>query len=126
MESKPFVDFETFSKSDIRIGTIRVVEPVEGSEKLLRCMIDFGPELKTHDVELADGTVVGLRQILSGIRPYFPEFETLIGKQALYIVNLPPRSMMGFESHGMLLAVGDNDCVLLQPHKEVAPGSAIH
>jgi methionyl-tRNA synthetase len=68
------ITYDEFKKMDIRIGTIKQVEPIEGTDKLLKCQIDFGdPEL---------------RQIVSGIREYYPEYETLVGKQVLYIVNL--------------------------------------
>jgi methionine--tRNA ligase beta chain len=100
-------------KMDIRIGTIREVSPIEGADKLLKFMIDFGdPES---------------RQILSGIREFFPEFETLVGKQALYIVNLEPRTIRGLESNGMLMAVDglDGKPVFLTPEVPVAPGAKV-
>jgi methionyl-tRNA synthetase len=126
MNIKELVTFESYVSMDIRFGTIRAVFPVEGSEKLLRCLVDFGPELATEEYTNAEGEIVPVRQILSGIRTYFPEFQELVGQQALYIVNLPPRDMMGYTSHGMLLAAGENDCVLVQPQKPVEPGSALH
>lgn len=121
-----YVSIDQLAAMDIRIGTIRVAEPVEGSEKLVRCLIDFGPEFATHEITAEDGSVLKLRQIVSGIHLYFADLNELVGKQALYILNLAPRKLMGIESHGMLLAVGDNDCVLLTPHKPVEPGSRIH
>ncbi len=119
------ISYDEFKKLDARIGTIRFVEPVEGSEKLLRCLVEFTPELKTEDYTDAAGIVYPVRQIVSGIRPYFPEFGTLVGKQVLYVVNLEPRSIMGITSHGMILAVGDEAPTLLVPEKSVAPGSKI-
>ncbi len=96
---------------DIRIGTIKQVEPIEGTDKLLKCQIDFGePEA---------------RQIVSGIREYYPEFETLVGKQVLYIVNLEPREIRGHMSHGMLMAVGDDKPIFLVPETPVGPGSKV-
>lgn len=100
-------------KLDIRVGTFKEVTPVEGSEKLYKEIVDFGPEL-------------GERQILSGIQKFF-EPSDLIGKQALFIVNLEPRTMMGQESQGMLLAVDDeNGPVLLMPEKPVPNGTITH
>ena len=126
MELKPQIEFDDYVKTDLRVGTITQVFPVEGSEKLLRCLIDFGPELATETVTTEEGEILHLRQILSGIRPYYPQYSDLVGKQALYIVNLAPRAMMGYTSWGMLLAVGENDCVMLSPEKPVIPGSALH
>lgn len=112
-EKPVYVSYDEFKKMDIRIGTIREVSPIEGADKLLKFMIDFGdPES---------------RQILSGIREFFPEFETLVGKQALYIVNLEPRTIRGLESNGMLMAVDglDGKPVFLTPEVPVAPGAKV-
>lgn len=104
---------DDLSKLDIRVGTFKSVEPVEGSEKLYKEIVDFGSE-------------IGERQILSGIQKYFTP-EELIGKQALFIVNLEPREMMGLTSEGMLLATDNEDgVVLLTPEKEVLNGAEIH
>lgn len=84
-----YVDFETFSKSDLRVVHIKDCKAVEKSTKLLEFTLD-------------DGTGVD-RTILSGIHAYY-EPEELIGKNVLAILNLPPRSMMGKESNGMLLS----------------------
>ncbi len=105
------ITYDEFKKMDIRIGTIKQVEPIEGTDKLLKCQIDFGdPEL---------------RQIISGIREYYPEFETLVGKQVLYIVNLEPREIRGNMSHGMLMAVGNDKPIFLVPETPVAAGSKV-
>jgi len=108
-----YVTYEEFKKMDMRVGTIVEVSPVEGTDKLLRCQIDFGEE--------------NLRQIVSGIREFFPEYETLVGKQVLYIVNLEPRMIRGVESQGMLMAVDGKDGkpVFLTPEFEVAPGAKV-
>lgn len=104
---------DDFQKLDIRIGTFKSVEAVEGSEKLYKEIVDFGNE-------------IGERQILSGIQKYFTP-EELIGKQALFIVNLEPRMMMGLESQGMLLATDNEDgAVLLIPEVKVPNGSQTH
>ena len=104
---------DDLQKLDIRVGTFTSVTPVEGSEKLYCEKVDFGPE-------------IGERQILSGIQKYFAP-EDLIGKQALFIVNLEPREMMGLISQGMLLATDNADgAVLLTPEKPVPNGSKIH
>ena len=139
-----YVSYEEFKKMDIRIGTIREIEPVEGTDKLLRCQIDFGfkaPSLEVipesdsvlTDAELAKLDAVAseperdVRQIISGIHEYYPDYETLIGKQVLYIVNLEPRTIKGHVSHGMLMAVDgkDGQPVFLVPDEPVEPGSKV-
>lgn len=138
-----YVTYEEFKKMDIRIGTIREVEPVEGTDKLLRCQIDFGTKKPVIDVvpesdsiltdsELAKLDAVAeperdMRQIISGIREYYPDYESLIGKQVLYVVNLEPRQIKGYMSHGMLMAVDGNDGhpVFLVPDEPVEPGSKV-
>ena len=113
-----YVNYEEFKKMDIRVGTIREVESVAGTDKLLCCMVDFGE--------------MELRQIVSGIHEFYPEYEKLIGKQVLYIVNLEPRIIKGTESNGMLMAVdgpsttlGINKPVFLIPETEVNAGSKV-
>ena len=120
-----YVTYDEFKKMDIRIGTIRHVEEIEGADKLLKFLIQFTEELKTQDFEMADGSIVPVRQILSGIREYYPEHGSLVGKQVLYIVNLEPRTIRGLESHGMLMAVGDDAPIFLIPESPVEPGSKV-
>jgi methionyl-tRNA synthetase len=112
-----YVTYDEFKKMDIRVGTIREIESVEGADKLLKCMVEIG------DVD-TDGNPV-LRQIVSGIHEYFPEYQQLIGKQVLYIVNLEPRTIRGVESNGMLMAVGDGAPIFLIPENPVTPGSKV-
>lgn len=140
-----YITYDQFKKLDIRIGTIREIEPVEGTDKLLRCQIDFGIKQPTIDVipetdsvltdeELAklgspDDVVEerDIRQIISGIREYYPDYESLIGKQVLYVVNLEPREIKGHMSHGMLMAVDgtEGQPVFLTPDEPVLPGSKV-
>jgi len=109
---KPPVPFETFIQLDIRIGTIISAEVVVGSEKLLKLEVDFEEE-------------VGKKQILSGIAKYFT-VEDLVNKQAVFLVNLETKMIMGFESQGMLLvAEEEGKIVLLRPALEVKNGSVI-
>lgn len=113
------VSYEEFKKMEIKVGTVKSVEEIEGADKLLRFMIDFG------DVnESGEST---FRQIVSGLKEYYPSFQELVGKQLLYIVNLEPRSIKGVESNGMLLAVDgkDGNPVFLVPEVEVDAGSKV-
>ena len=105
------ITYDEFKKMDIRIGTIREVESIPDADKLLKFQIDFGE--------------LGILQILSGIKEYYPDFQQLVGKQALYIVNLEPRTIRGFESRGMLLAVGDDKPIFLSPESPVPTGSSV-
>lgn len=111
-----YLTIDEFAKLEARIGVVLSAEAVEGSEKLIRLMLDFGEEKP--------------RQILSGIRKWY-EPETLIGKRMLFVINLAPRMMMGLESQGMLMAVDglDGEPVFLVPDtsfgKEVRPGSRV-
>ena len=114
-----YVSYEEFKKMDIRVGTIKEVEAVPETDKLLRCQIDFN--------EVDEEGNKKLRQIISGIKEYYPETEKLIGKQVLYIVNLEPRTIKGFESNGMLMAVDGKEGkpVFLVPEVEVDNGSKV-
>ena len=72
------------------------MERIEKSEKLLKLSVDFKE-------------ATGPRQILSGIAKYFPNIENLINKKCTFVTNLEPRPLMGFESNGMIMAVGGGD-----------------
>lgn len=104
------ITIDQFKDVEIRVGTVRTAEPVEGADKLLRLTVDFGEE-------------AGPRQILSGIREYVaPDFLT--GKQFPFVTNLAPRIIRGHESNGMILAVGEgSEFALLTPTAPVTAGS---
>lgn len=91
--SEEMVDFDTFSKSDFRVVKVKNCEAVPKSKKLLRFTLDDGTDNE--------------RTILSGVHAFY-EPDELIGKTLVAIVNLPPRSMMGFDSCGMLLSAVHN------------------
>ena len=108
---KPTVTFEDFQKIDIRAGTIERVEEIEKSEKLVRLVVDFG-----------DHT----RRILAGIKTERVDPTEIEGRQALFVVNLEPRKMMGEMSEGMLFDIGYADGitpVLAVPEAPVPNGS---
>ena len=104
------INYDYWSKVDLRVVEIKAAEPVEGSEKLLKLTIDLGSEE---------------RQIVSGIaKSYTP--ESLVGRQVVIIANLEPRSLMGLESQGMLLAADSPEGpVILMPERAVAAGVKI-
>jgi methionine--tRNA ligase beta chain len=116
------ITIEDFAKLEIKIGTIITVSYIEGADKLLKLEIDLG-EYGLNE----DGNMVSTnRQILSGIREYIEDINTLVGKQVPVLANLPPRKMRGLESNGMILAAGDGDIfTLLHPGAEVPPGTEV-
>lgn len=104
------INYEDFSKVDIRIGKIISAERIENSEKLLKLQVSFGQEQ---------------RQILSGIAKFY-EPESLIGREFAFVFNLEPREMMGLESQGMILAASsESGPAILVPDREVEPGSQV-
>jgi tRNA-binding protein len=108
---KPAVPFTTFASIDIRVGTIQKVEDVPKSDKLVRLTVDFG-----------DHT----RRILAGIKLERGNPAELVGRQALFVVNLEPRAMMGEISEGMLFDLGHADGVapaLAVPERPVENGT---
>jgi methionine--tRNA ligase beta chain len=110
-ESKSTINFEDFSKIDIRIGTVVSAEELESSEKLIKMKVDFGE--------------MGERQILAGIKAWYKP-EDLEGRQFPFIVNIETRKMMGFESQGMIMAVDSDDRVtLLLPEESVSNGAFV-
>ena len=96
---------------DIRVGRILAVEDIEGSEKLVRLMVDFG-DFK--------------RKILVGMKKERKDTKEIEGRQALFVVNLESKEMMGEVSEGMLFDIGYADGItpiLAVPEKEVPNGA---
>ncbi len=111
IEAKTDVTYEEFSKMDLRVCTVLAAEKVAKTKKLLKLTVDTG---------------VDKREIISGIAEYHNP-EDLIGKQVLMLINLAPKEIKGVASHGMVL-MGENvngELVLMQPSKEVKPGSTV-
>ncbi len=113
------ISYDDFAKLDIRIGEITTVEIVEGADKLLKLTVDLKEQNE-------DGTQK-VRQIVSGIRTFFEDPQTLVGRKCPFLVNLEPRVIRGFESQGMILAVStpEGDFALLSPHTDIPAGSKI-
>jgi tRNA-binding protein len=95
---KPAVSLTDLEKLDIRIGTIELVEDVPSSDKLVRMRVDFGDHKRS--------ILVGMKK-----ERKHPKSE-VEGRQALFVVNLPPRKMAGEESQGMLFDIGYADGLL--------------
>ncbi len=109
--SKESVNFDEFSKIDIRTATILEAEKVPKTTKLLKLKIDTGIDTRT---------------IVSGIAEYY-EPADIIGKQISIVANLEPRKIKGIESKGMILMAEDKDgkLVMVQPEVNVSNGSMI-
>lgn len=123
---------EDFKKLEIKIGKIISAEKIEGTDKLLKLMVDFGPSTSSGQVSSRDSTDASsansgstIRQIVSGIaEEYTPEF--ISGKKCPFLINLETRTIKGIKSQGMILAViVDGRPVLLHPDAEVPPGSKV-
>ena len=108
---KPTIPYDTLNRIDIRVGTIELVEDVPRSEKLVRLTVDFGD----HQ-----------RKILVGMKKERQDPCEVEGKQALFVVNLEPRNVMGEMSEGMLFDIGYADGVipvLAVPERPVPNGT---
>ncbi len=118
---KPSISYEDFSKLELRIGRVLEAEPVEGSSKLLRLVVDLGEAQDADESE----TKHTQRQILAGLAGYYDP-ATLVGKQIVLLVNLESKVMAGLESQGMLLAADEGGRpVLLQPEDGVGEGAEV-
>jgi len=109
---KPTVKYEDLDRLDIRTGRIEVVEDIEKSDKLVRLTVNFGDHK---------------RKILVGMKKERQNAKEIEGKQALFVVNLEPKAMMGEVSEGMLFDIGYANQitpVLAMPEKEVPDGAS--
>jgi methionyl-tRNA synthetase len=86
------ITFDEFTKVELLVGTVEQVDEVPNSDKLYALKVNFG----TH----------GVRQICSGVRKHFTAAQ-LLGKQGIFVTNLAPRKMAGYESQGMMLFAED-------------------
>ena len=108
---KPTISYDLLEQVDIRVGTILSVEDVPGSDKLVRLTVDFGDHR---------------RRILAGMKQERANPREIEGRQALFVVNLAPRNMMGEVSEGMLFDIGYADHltpVLAVPESPVPDGT---
>ncbi|MCE2850518.1 MAG: tRNA-binding protein [Roseiflexaceae bacterium] len=110
---KPHITMDVIEQIDIRVGTIERVEDVTKSDKLMRLIVNFGDHTRT---------------ILAGIKQERTNPQAIVGMQALFIVNLPPRKMAGELSEGMLFDIGYADGitpVLATPETPVPNGTRV-
>ena len=105
------VNYDDFSKMDIRVGTILEAEKVPKTKKLIKLKIDTGIDTRT---------------VVSGIAEFF-EPEKIVGKQVNILVNLEPREIRGIVSHGMILMAEDSQHKLtfITPDEKTENGSEV-
>ena len=108
---KPVVSLEVLNQIDIRVGTIISVTDVPNSDKLVQLRVGFGD----HE-----------RRIVAGIKTERVNPQEIVGKQALFVVNLEPRKMRGVLSEGMLFDIGyaDRVCPVLAVPENPVPNGA--
>jgi len=108
---KETIEFDDFTKLDIRIGTILEAEKVAKTKKLLKLKVDVGIDTRT---------------IVSGIAESFSP-EDIIGQQVSVLVNLAPRKIRGVESQGMILMTDtpDGKLAFMEPEKTVKNGQQV-
>ena len=120
-EAKPTVQFDEFAKLDLRVATIKEVEPHPNADRLYKIQLDDGSE--------------GGRQVCAGIKAYYQP-EELVGKQVVIVANLAPRTIRGEESNGMILAASDapkdpdapaeeRNVIAVTTMAAIAPGSSV-
>jgi len=146
------ISFDDFKKVEIRAGKILSAEKIPATDKLVKLMVDFGESEEDKTIADAGQSVSGEktgetvakvgdeagtapavvaqkipkpRQIVSGIALYFPDLTVLVGKTCMFVTNLEPRMIKGFESNGMLFAVSNSSggFSLLEPNSSILPGT---
>lgn len=135
------ITYDDFAKVEIKVGKVLSAEKIPDTDKLLKLSVDFGPIVETIATAAvppvpqdpaAPAAAVALtetkrdvRQIVSGIALYFPEAQTLVGKKCMFVTNLEPRKIKGYDSDGMLFAVStaDGKFSLLEPSTEIPEGT---
>ncbi|MBN1220632.1 MAG: tRNA-binding protein [Anaerolineae bacterium] len=108
---KPTIPFDLLDQIDVRVGTIEAVADIPASDKLVKLTVNFGDHQRT---------------ILVGLKQERANPDEIKGKQALFVINLEPRKMMGEVSEGMLFNIGYTDGltpVLAMPEFPVPNGT---
>jgi len=106
--------YADFEKVDIRVGTIRAAQPLEGARKpAFRLEIDFGPD-------------VGVKKSSAQLTVHYAP-DALVGRQVAAVVNFPPRQIGKFMSEVLTLGFpdGNGSVVLVVPDKAVPDGGKL-
>jgi len=91
---KPAISPDLLERLDVRVGTVLRVDDIASSKKLVCLRVDFGDHQRT---------------IVAGLKQERTNPKEIEGKQALFVVNMEPRSMAGVLSEGMLFDIGYAD-----------------
>lgn len=106
------INYDYFSKVDLRVGKITAVKDHPNADKLLILLVSLGKG--EHDI-----------QLVAGIKNHYKK-EELIGKKIIVVRNLEPAVLRGVESQGMLLAAVFKDkVVLIEPEKDIETGAKV-
>ncbi len=108
----PQVSYDEFKKVEMVVGLVQTVEPHPNADKLYVMKVDIGEAEP--------------RQLVAGLRPYYPDAQALVGKRIIVVANLAPAKLRGVESNGMLLAAQSGDrVIILTTDADMPPGSEI-
>ena len=107
---KDTIEFDDFTKLDMRVGTILEATKVPKTKKLLQLKVDVGIDIRT---------------IVSGIAESFSA-EDIIGQRVTVLCNLAPRTLRGVESQGMILMTDtpDGKLAFIEPENNTATNGA--
>ena len=92
--AKPPIESVVLDRLDVRVGTIRSAVPLPAADRLALLTVAFGDRDRT---------------IVAGIRTERPSLDAIVGRQALFVVNLAPKTIRGHASEGMLFDIGFAD-----------------
>ncbi len=110
-EDEDMIGFDEFGRLDLRIAKVLDADPVAGTDKLLKLVVDCGEDEP--------------RQVVAGLAEAFSPRE-LIGASVVLVANLEPATIRGVESQGMILAAGeDTPLALIVPDRDVEPGEKV-
>ena len=105
------IEYDIFSKTEIRIGEIITAEEIDGADKLLKLSVDIGD--------------LGEREIFAGIKKFY-EAKNLIGSKVLVVVNLKPKKMKFGTSSGMVLAAdSEGEIIVIEANYKIKNGSRV-
>ena len=113
MEGIKNLEYDDFSKLDLRVAKIQNVEEIEGADKLYKLTVSIGEKIRT---------------ICAGIKEFY-SMEELMGKRIIVLTNLKPKKLRGIESQGMLLAASNKEQTkvsLITPDQEIEVGSKVN
>ncbi|MFP4227545.1 MAG: methionine--tRNA ligase [Salinivenus sp.] len=106
---KDNIDFDDFTKLDLRVGTVTAADPVPDADKLLRLDVDLGFEE---------------RQILAGVAEQMDPDE-VVGLQVVVVANMAPKEMFGLQSEGMVLMAEEADGTFVPVTADAKNGSVV-